>query len=177
MATVGSSAVTPSDAGVNAPVLTSGRPDLANMDYLQVGVNDTAREVVLTGKNDGQTPTTIPIKITAQKRVVEAKTADYTVLVGDSGKVFTTVGAAGIVIFALPAAVVGLEYFFRVGAALALKIDPNGSETCALPSTGVQGAAGKQLIADADGESVHLVCDKAGQWTCYGFTGTWTAEA
>jgi hypothetical protein len=47
----------------------------------------------------------------------------------------------------------------------------------ALPSTGVAGAAGKYLTANADGESVHLMCTKAGTWTAFGFTGTWTAEA
>jgi len=111
------------------------------------------------------------------KKVVEAHTADDTLTVAESGSVHTSVGAAGTITLTLPAAVVGLEYFFRVGAAQQLRIDPDGTETIALPSTGVQGAAGKYLVADADGESVHLLCDKAGQWTCYGFTGTWTAEA
>lgn len=110
-------------------------------------------------------------------RTVAPKTANYTVTTADSGKAFTTVGAAGAVTFAMPAAVVGLEYYFRVGAAQELRIDPNGTETIALPSTGVQGAAGKYLTANADGESVHVMCTKAGQWTVFGFTGTWTAEA
>ena len=104
------------------------------------------------------------------------KTANYTVLAADSGKTFTTVGAAGVVTFAMPAAVLGLKYRFRVGAAQELRIDPNGTETIALPSTGVQGAAGKYLTADADGETVAVECTKAGQWSVYGFTGTWTAE-
>lgn len=109
-------------------------------------------------------------------RPVEAHTAGDTLTVAESGSVHTTVGASGTVTLVLPAAVVGLEYFFRVGAAQELRIDPDGTETIALPSTGVQGAAGKYLTANADGESVHLVCTKAGQWSAYGFTGTWTAE-
>ena len=108
---------------------------------------------------------------------VEAKTADYTVVVGDSGKTFSTVGAAGTVTFAMPVAVVGLKYRFRVGAAQELRIDPDGTETIALPSTGVQGAAGKYLTANADGETVEVECTKAAQWSVFGFTGTWTAEA
>jgi hypothetical protein len=64
-----------------------------------------------------------------------------------------------------------------VGAAFELRIDPNGTETIALPSTGVQGAAGKYLVADADGETVDIECTKTGQWSVFGFTGTWTAEA
>jgi len=110
-------------------------------------------------------------------RTVTAKTANYTVLTTDTHTVFTTVGASGAVTFALPAATVGLEYFFRVGAAQELRIDPNGTETIALPSTGVQGAAGKYLTADADGETVRIICTKAGQWSVFGSTGTWTAEA
>ena len=113
----------------------------------------------------------------SSRKVTEAHTADDTLTVAESGSVHTTVGAAGTVVFTAPPATVGLEYFFRVGAAQELRIDPDGTETIALPSTGVQGAAGKYLTANADGETVHLVCDNAGEWSVYGFTGTWTAEA
>jgi hypothetical protein len=109
--------------------------------------------------------------------LVEAKTGDYTVLAADHGKTFTTVGAAGTVTFAMPAAVLGHRNEFRVGAAQELRIDPNGTEVIALPSTGVAGAAGKYLTANADGETVEIECTKAGQWSVFGFTGTWTAEA
>lgn len=61
-------------------------------------------------------------------------------------------------------------------AAQELRIDPSGSETIALPSTGAQGAAGKYLSADAVGEWVRLLCVKAGQWQVAGYAGTWTAE-
>lgn len=116
-------------------------------------------------------------KLNAEKSVVEAKTANFTVTAGESGKTFTTVGATGTVVATLPPAVVGLKYRFRVGAAQALQIDPDGTETIALPSTGVQSAAGKYIAADADGETVSIECTKAGQWSVFGFTGTWTAES
>lgn len=110
-------------------------------------------------------------------KVVEAKTADYPVVAAtDSGKVFTTVGASGTVVFTLPAATVGQEYAFRVGAAQALRIDPNGSEVIALPSTGVAAAAGKYIGCSTDGATVYIICTKAGTWSVMGFTGTWTAE-
>ena len=108
---------------------------------------------------------------------VVAKTADFDVEAEDTGKTFTTVGAAGTVVASLPPAVLGLRYRFRVGAAQELRLDPDGTETIALPSTGVQGAAGKYLVADADGETVDIECTKAGQWSVFGFTGTWEAEA
>ena len=106
-----------------------------------------------------------------------AKTANYTVTANDSGSGFTNVGASGAITFALPAATVGLNYYFAVGVAQELRIDPNGSETISLPSSGVPGAAGKYLVADAIGETVRLVCATAGSWRVFGYTGTWTAEA
>src|SRR5262245_31658741 len=93
------------------------------------------------------------------------------------GCVHTSVGAGGTITLSLPPAVKGMSGIFRVGAAQQLRLDPSGVETIALPSTGVAGAAGKYLVADADGETVHLVCLKNGQWSVLGFTGTWTAEA
>jgi len=108
---------------------------------------------------------------------VAVKIADYTVLASESGKTFSTDGAAGAVVFALPAATPGLKYDFYVGAAQELRIDPNGSEQISLPSTGVPGAAGKYLTANAVGETVSLKCVEAGVWAVFGFTGTWTAEA
>lgn len=110
-------------------------------------------------------------------RVVEAHTAGDTLTTAESGSVHTNAGASGAIVIALPAAVVGLEYFFGVRAAQELRIDPNGTETISLPSTGVPGAAGKYLTADAVGETVHLMCVAAGSWAVMGFTGTWTAEA
>jgi hypothetical protein len=106
----------------------------------------------------------------------QAKAADYTVKTSESGSGFTNTGAAAVVTFALPAAVVGDHYYFYVNDTDGIRIDPNGTETISLPSSGVPGAAGKYLTADAIGESVHLVCAVAGSWAVFGYTGTWTAE-
>jgi len=117
-----------------------------------------------------------PSSLSAGNPSVVPKTADYTVVAAtDNGKTFTTVGASGTVTFAMPAATLGQKYRFRVGAAQQLRIDPNGTETIALPSTGVQSAAGAYIVADADGETVDIECTKAGQWSVFGYTGTWTA--
>jgi len=114
----------------------------------------------------------------ANEMLVEAHTADDTLTAAEMyGSVHTTVGAAGTVVLTLPPAKVGMHGMFRVGAAQELRLDPDGTEVISLPSTGVPGAAGKYLTANADGETVYLVCTKAGQWNVMGFTGTWTAEA
>lgn len=103
------------------------------------------------------------------------KTADYTVTTADNGKTFSTAGASGTVVFSMPAAVPGLRYRFYVGAAQELRIDPNGTETAGLPSTGVQQAAGAYLTANAAGETLDLQCVVAGTWSPFGYSGTWTA--
>lgn len=107
----------------------------------------------------------------------EAHTAGDTLTTAENGTGHSNTGASGAIVIALPAATVGLNYYFYVGAAQELRIDPNGTETISLPSTGVAGAAGKYLVADAIGETVRLVCAKAGTWAVFGFTGTWTAES
>lgn len=99
-----------------------------------------------------------------------------TVTAAMSGQTITNEGAVAAGAKALPAAVVGLNYRFRVMANQELRIDPNGSETIALPSTGAQSATGKYITADAIGEFVEIECVKTGQWEVGSFRGTWTAE-
>jgi hypothetical protein len=108
---------------------------------------------------------------------VADKTANYTVTTADNGAILTNAGAAGAITFSLPAATVGMAYRFAVGAAQELRIDPNGTETIALPSTGAQSAAGKYIVADAVGEGVEIYCAVAGDWNVASYIGTWTAEA
>lgn len=107
---------------------------------------------------------------------VEAHTANDTLTTAENGTVHTNTGATGTITLTLPAAVVGLHYYFKVGAAQELRLDPNGTETISLPSSGVPGAAGKYLVADAIGETVHLLCAVAANWCVMGYTGTWSAE-
>lgn len=116
----------------------------------------------------------------AQSEAVDTVIVDAdnrTVTAAESGTTFVSTGSAGAGTFAMPAATVGLNYTFHVNAAQELRIDPNGSETIGLPSSGVQGAAGKYLTANAVGEWVKVKCVVAGAWTIEGFAGTWTAEA
>lgn len=107
---------------------------------------------------------------------VTAHTTGVTLTTTQTGTYHTNVGASGAITFVLPAATVGLRYGFGVGAAQELRVDPNGSETMSLPSSGVPGAAGKYLTADAIGENLEVVCLIAGNWSVKSYTGTWTSE-
>jgi hypothetical protein len=127
---------------------------------------------------DGSQIEVLPLKADAQAMLVEAHTADDTLLAAEMyGSVHTNTGAAATITLGLPAAVIGMNAKFALGAAQQLRLDPNSTETISLPSTGVPGAAGKYLMADAIGETVELVCCSAGSWRVFGYTGTWTAEA
>lgn len=108
---------------------------------------------------------------------VLVKTADYTATLADSGAVFSNVGAAGIVVIGLPAAIPGAKYAGRVGVAQALRFDPTGSETVSLPVTGVVQAAGKYLTCSTIGGTINLECIVAGTWSVISSSATWTVEA
>lgn len=86
-------------------------------------------------------------------------------------------GAAAAAVFALPKAEPGLRVSAIVEAAQPLRLDPNLLETIALPSSGVQSAAGKYISATALAGTVELVCLTKGTWDVVNYQGTWTAEA
>lgn len=89
--------------------------------------------------------------------------------------VVSNVGATAAITVALPAARPGMRVTAIVKAAYAINLDPNGTETVSLPSSGVQGTAGQYLSGDAVGESVELICIVAGTWDAIGpIDGTWT---
>lgn len=95
----------------------------------------------------------------------------------NGGAIVSNAGAAGAATFALPPAKKGMRVTAIVQAAQQLRLDPNGTETIALPSSGVQSAAGKYVWADAIGETATFVCIVDGKWDCVTYSGTWTAEA
>lgn len=85
------------------------------------GVVATANNLKLLkaqGKNrfwfDDEIPPHGPIQYPIMREV--AKTADYTVVAADNGTTFTNTGAAGAVVFTLPALAPGLAFEFRVVA-------------------------------------------------------------
>jgi len=128
-------------------------------------------------KTDAQTVCMVELNAVRPDRGVITITADTTLTDGQSGAIVTNTGASGAVAATLPPAVPGLMFTGRVSVAQELRFEPNGTDTISLPSTGVPGAAGKYLTANAIGETVVLLCVVAGSWSVMGYTGTWTAEA
>ncbi len=77
----------------------------------------------------------------------------------------------------LPAAEVGMEFeFYNVSATKAMRVGPNGSEVMEKSLGGGLEAAGKYIEADSEGEYIHLLCTKAGEWRCVKVIGSWTVE-
>ena len=162
------------DAGLSADDLTAlsevtaSSTELNLLDGLSVAGNATASKPLVVDAD--KTLLGLRRKVTVDADGMSGITEAY------SGGVFTNEGASGAAVFALGAAAVGVELTFRVMTAQELRIDPSGTETIALPSSGAQGAAGKYLTADAVGEWVKLVCVKTGQWQVQGYAGTWAHE-
>ena len=147
---------------------TASAAELNLLDGLSVAGNATASKVLVPDADKALLG--LRRKVTADADGMSGISEAY------SGGVFTNEGASGAAVFALGPAAVGVELTFVVMTAQELRIDPSGTETIALPSTGAQGAAGKYLTADAVGEWVKLVCVKAGQWQVEGYFGTWAHE-
>ena len=93
-----------------------------------------------------------------------------------AGAIVNNAPSTSAAVFNLPAALVGMEFYCYVLAAFEMRINPDGTETIGLPSSGVQQAAGKYIEADAVGEYVHIACVKAGQWETLDYRGTWAVE-
>ena len=147
---------------------TASAAELNLLDGLSAAGNATASKAVVVDADKALLG--LRRKVTVDADGMSGITEAY------SGGVFTNEGATGAAVFALGPSAVGVELTFRVMTAQELRIDPSGTETIALPSTGAQGAAGKYLTADAVGEWVKLVCVKAGQWQVEGYFGTWAHE-
>lgn len=113
------------------------------------------------------------------KLVVVPKTANFNIETTDNGTLFTNTGAGGAIEGTLPAATVGLQYYFACGAAQSLRAGPDGSETISnAAGTPATGGAGKYLgSAGVIGETLHIVCAVAGTWNVVGNVGVWTLEA
>ena len=106
----------------------------------------------------------------------EHHTASDTLTRAENGSIHTNKGAGGTIALTLPAAVVGMHFYFAVLAAQILQIEPAAGEVISLPSDGIPEAADDYIAANALRETVHLMCVETGAWAVMGYTGTWTGQ-
>lgn len=154
------------DANGRAIVALPGESFYARAVEAQATVGNRFEAEALVG--------TVPVLNGAQ-----AKTADYVVVAKtDNNATFTNTGAAGAINITLPAALAAqkLRFTVRLGAAQQVTVRVSGTDTMALPTTGVQGAAGKGIRASAATSAVVLESNVDGQWSVLGFTPTWIVE-
>jgi len=108
-----------------------------------------------------------------RRKVIEAHTANDTLIIAESGSIHTNLGASGAVTLTLPAsAPAGTVFIFAVQAAQELRVDPG---TATIRDDSGQ-TADKYKSADAIGECISLVADSNGDWATVAKTGTWTEE-
>jgi hypothetical protein len=116
---------------------------------------------------------TIPYAAGGIKKIIEAHTADDTLMAAESGSVHTNLGASATVTLTLPAlAPPGTVFSFAVQAAQQLRIDPG---TAAIRDDSGQ-TADKYKSAGTIGASLTIIADSAGNWATIAKNGTWTEE-
>ena len=168
---------------VNLTKLLNANPALATADFdTLAGVTASSEELNLVDTSAVGTVTASKVMtVDANSQVSGWRRKSVSVDGGNinaamAGAVVDNTPSGSAAVFNLPAALPGMEFYFYVLSAFALRINPIGTETIGLPSSGVQQAAGKYIEADAVGEYVHIVCVKAGQWETLDYRGTWTVE-
>jgi hypothetical protein len=75
-------------------------------------------------------------------------------------------------VFNLPAALVGMEFYFYVLSAFALRINPDGTEPSGCRRAASNRRPGSTSRPTPWGEYVHIICAKAGQWETLDYRGT-----
>jgi hypothetical protein len=108
------------------------------------------------------------------KAATANKTTSYTVLTTDSATTFDNTGAAGQVVYTLPAAAAGLTFSFTNTAAGAGFTKAMATGTDKIAQLGVLGGAAGFVVSTAIWTTITLTCSAAGTWVVTGVTGTWT---
>jgi hypothetical protein len=102
-------------------------------------------------------------------------TADHTLTTPEVGSSFTNTGAAGEVIFTLPASpVIGYRYKFFVNAAQYLRVKANTGQT--IFSGGNQTASAGYARSNARGAQLEVVAIDSTTWLVRGPTGSWNLD-
>lgn len=99
------------------------------------------------------------------------KTANYTILVLDSGYQFNNIGAVATNRLDLPTAAAGMQFEFYVDAAFNMQMQATGTDV--IRDGGVVSAAAGDIHSLVVGSYLSLVCPKTGLWVVRYKNGTW----
>jgi len=163
------------DTGTNATALATGREDLTKADYLEITVNGATRSIQVLGKNDGETPTRVPITIGGLSEEFQAFVASDTLTRDESGKTCVNTGAGGLVALTLPQdAHAGCRFRICLTVAQAFRFLPGAAG--AIYINGAKQADNKYITSSTIGDTVKLIADGNGDWVAVE-TGTFTVES
>jgi hypothetical protein len=133
-------------------------------EYVVTPVDQTAAREQIQGRldelrdyiNDDLIPS-------IDKRTINAKTDDYTVVAGDLNETITMTGTKTVT---LPLTTTGFGAGFRV------RVSNVGSGTVTVAATSTDTIAGAASVSLAPGKSIEVVADASGIWTVHGFDFT-----
>lgn len=91
-----------------------------------------------------------------------AKTANYTIVNGDNGKMFTNEGASGAVTFTLPAVARGLVFFFFVYADQTVTVQRAGSNVLVTTNNAAAVSVAFSTSSEKIGSCVKVFSNAAG---------------
>lgn len=108
--------------------------------------------------------------------IVEAKTADYTVVSGDRGKIFTNEGAAGAVNFTLPTIAKGFYARFFVEANQNLTVTAATGDTMVVFNDAAADSIAFSTASEKIGSAIEVHANASGtKWLVFVFLGSETA--
>lgn len=101
----------------------------------------------------------------------EAGTTSDTLTAAETGKTIVSSAPTYPPTYTLPAAAVGMEFTFVGTTAVAILIDPDGTDTIKVGSA----AAGQKIYNSSAtvGDSITLFCATANEWAAKTKSGTW----
>lgn len=135
-------------------------------------ISEISTDDAFTDNSDTAIPTESTVKsyVDAKFGNISIKTSDYTLVNGDTNKVFSNYGASADIALTLPTYSAGLSFtFIRESASYTIRIKPNTGEGI----WGLTSAINTVIKADENYASLTLISTSNG-WYCLKRNGTWS---